>query len=77
MDTALGVHHLEVGGDRLADRAVSGSRTAIRVDVADLDFLVGHAGRLRGGGAGHCYGKAQRERRDQTVFLDRHYFLPW
>ena len=44
VDAAGVVDHLEVGGLGLADHAVSGSGTAIRHDVADLDFGIGRAG---------------------------------
>ena len=44
VDAAFGVDLLEIGRDRLADQAVGRGRTAIGIDVADLDLGVAGAG---------------------------------
>src|SRR5262249_20645662 len=58
VDAALGIDLVEKGLLGLADHAVSGGRTAIGHDVADLDFGVGGAGVVfllcECGGRGGC-----------------------
>ena len=44
VDAALGVDLVEIGGDRLADQAVSRGRPAVGIDIADLDLGVACAG---------------------------------
>ena len=52
VDAALGVDLVEIGRERLADRAIGRSRPAVRHDVADPDLGIARAGiifLLRGG----------------------------
>jgi hypothetical protein len=44
VDAPFGVHLVEVSRKGLADHAVSGSRSAVGHDIADLDFGIGGAG---------------------------------
>src|SRR6185437_3302498 len=46
VDAALLVDHVEIGGLGLADRAIGRGRPAIGHGLADLDLLVGDAGRV-------------------------------
>ena len=72
VDAALVVDHLEVGGDRLADRAVGRGRPAVRHGVADLDLGVARARvvfLLRRGGP--C-GEGQRDKPARRAQSDLH-----
>src|SRR3989304_5461733 len=75
VDAALGVDLVEIGGERAADQAIGGGRTAVGVDVADLDRAVAGAGivfLLRRGGDRECEHHGQTGQQTKSV----HGFAP-